>query len=94
MIKVTYSIYTNNLLSAKETHGITQTIQNFVEMKNEFGNDLSVKFNLQIDDNPEIGEWKFSIENAISFLVKLKNNKNIKSGKFKKIGNHIAYEEG
>lgn len=94
MIKVTYSIYTSNLLSAKETHGITQTIQNLVEMRNEFGNDLSVKFNLQIDDNPEIGPWSFAIDNAIVFLVKLKNKKKIKTSSFKKVGNHIEYKEG
>lgn len=94
MIKVTYSIYTSEMLAAKETHGITQTVQNLVEMKNELGSDLSVKFNLQIDDNPEIGPWSFAIENAIVFLVKLKNKKKIKTGKFKKNGNHIEYEEG
>lgn len=99
MIKVKYSIYASDLMSAYETHSITQTIQNLTEIKNQYGKehyllDLSVKFYLQIDDNPEIGEWKFSIENAISFLIKLKNKKNIKSGNFKKIGNHIAYEEG
>lgn len=94
MIKVKYSIYASDLMSAYETHSITQTIQNLVELKNKYGKDLSVKFYLQIDDNPELGEWKFSIENAISFLLKLKNKKNIKSGNFKKIGNHIAYEEG
>lgn len=94
MIKVKYSIYASDLMSAYETHSITQTIQNLTEIKNKYGEDLSVKFYLQIDENPEIGEWKFSIENAISFLLKLKNKKNIKSGKFKKIGNHIAYEEG
>lgn len=94
MIKVKYSIYASDLMSSYETHSITQTIQNLTEIKNKYGNDLSVKFYLQIDENPELGEWKFSIENAISFLLKLKNKKNIKSGNFKKIGNHIAYEEG
>lgn len=94
MIKVTYNIYTSEMLAAKETKGITQAIQNLVEMKNEFGSDLSVKFNLQIDDNPEIGPWKFAIDNAIVFLVKLKNKKKLKTGKFKKVGNHIEYEEG
>ena len=94
MIKVKYSIYASDLMSAYETHSITQSIQNLTEIKNKYGNDLSVKFYLQIDENPELGEWKFSIENAISFLLKLKNKKNIKSGNFKKIGNHIAYEEG
>lgn len=94
MIKVTYSIYKSEMLAAKETKGITQTIQNLVEMKNEFGSDLSVKFNIQIDDNPEIGPWKFAIDNAIVFLVNLKNKKKLKTGKFKKIGNHIEYEEG
>lgn len=94
MIKVKYSIYASDLMSAYETHSIAQTIQNLVEMKNEFGKDLSVKFYLQIDENPEIGEWKFSIDNAITFLLKLKNKKNIKSGKFKKVGNHIEYKEG
>lgn len=94
MIKVRYSIYASDLLSAYETHSITQTIQNLNEIKNKYGNELSVKFYLQIDENPELGEWKFSIENAISFLMKLKNKKNIKSGNFKKIGNHIEYKEG
>ena len=94
MIKVEYSIYSSNLLTASETCGITQAIQNLIEIRNKWGKEVSVRFNVTIDNNPEIGPFKFSIENGIAFLVKLKNKKNIKSGSFKKVGNHIEYEEG